>query len=66
MTEMKKYLTLKEILDTRGKQGWSLLYSAARHNHLKLIQYLIAEQQMDPLCRNNSGATALHKACHAG
>ena len=33
-------------------------------NHLELVQYLVAEQQVDPMCQNINGSTPLHIACH--
>ena len=44
--------------------GWTPLHVAAQLNHLKLVQYLVAEQQVDPMCQTDSGDTPLHKTCH--
>ena len=44
--------------------GWTPLHVAAQFNHLELVQYLVAEQQVDPMCQANDGSTPLHKACH--
>ena len=43
--------------------GWTPLHVAARYNHLELVQYLVAEQYMDPMCQAEDGSTPLHKAC---
>ena len=44
--------------------GWTPLHIAARYNHLELVRYLVAEQQVDPVCQTEGGGTPLHKACH--
>ena len=44
--------------------GYTPLHAAARYNHLELVQYLIDEQHVDPMCQANDGSTPLHKACH--
>ena len=43
--------------------GWTPLHLAARYNHLELVQYLVTEQQVDPMCQSEGGDTPLHKAC---
>ena len=43
--------------------GWTPFHVAARYNHLELVQYLIAEQRVDPMCQTEGGGTPLHKAC---
>ena len=42
------------------------LHRAAEHKHLEVVQYLVGEQQVDPLCRDEDGSTSLHKACQGG
>ena len=44
----------------------TLLHFAARYNHLELVQYLAAKQQVDPLCQTKHGSTPLHLACQGG
>ena len=44
--------------------GWTPLHVAARFNHLELVQYLITEQHVDPMCQTEHGDTPLHKACY--
>ena len=44
--------------------GWTPLHVAARFNHLELVRYLVAEQQVDPMCQAEDGDTPLHRACH--
>ena len=46
-----------------SRAGWTPLHVAAQFNHLELVQYLIAEQQVDPVCHAEDGSTPLHKAC---
>ena len=43
--------------------GWTPLHVAARFNYLELVRYLVAEQQVDPMCQAEDGDTPLHKAC---
>jgi ankyrin repeat protein len=43
--------------------GWTPLHVAARYNHLELVRYLVAEQQVDPMCQTERGDTPLHQAC---
>jgi ankyrin repeat protein len=44
--------------------GWTPLHVAAGYNHLELVRYLVAEQQVDPMCQTEDGDTPLHQACH--
>jgi ankyrin repeat protein len=47
-----------------GKQaGWTPLHVAAQFNHLELVRYLVAEQQVDPMCETEGGSTPLYLAC---
>jgi ankyrin repeat protein len=43
--------------------GWTPLHAAARFNHLELVRYLVAKQQVDPMCQTEVGDSPLHKAC---
>jgi ankyrin repeat protein len=49
---------------TGRRAGWTPLHVAARYNHLELVRYLVAEQQVDPMCQAEDSSTPLHKACH--
>ena len=49
---------------TGSRAGWTPLHIAAQCNHLELVRYLIAEQQVDPMCQTEGGSTPLHQACH--
>jgi ankyrin repeat protein len=46
-----------------SRAGWTPLHVAALYDHLELVRYLIAEQQVDPMCQTERGDTPLHQAC---
>ena len=39
---------------------------AAKHAHLDVFKYLVTEQQVEPLCQDESGWTPLHSSCVRG
>ena len=47
-------------------EGWTCLHLAAQFNHYDLVQYLVDEQKMDPMCQTKVGDTPLHTACAGG
>ena len=36
------------------------------YNHLQVVDYLVAKQQVDPECQDEDGYTPLHRACLGG
>ena len=51
---------------SESTEGWTCLHVAARYNHYDLVQYLVDEQKMDPMCQTRLGDTPLHSACAGG
>ena len=51
---------------SESTEGWTCLHVAARYNHYELVQYLVDEQKMDPMCQTKRGDTPLHRACVGG
>ena len=46
--------------------GWTCLHLAAQLDHYDLVQYLVDEHKMDPMCQTKLGSTPLHFACVGG
>ena len=48
---------------SESTEGLTCLHVAALYNHYDLVQYLVDEQKMDPMCQTKLGNTPLHSAC---
>ena len=55
-----------EIFHRKDNQAFTPLHYAASGKHLDIVRYLIAEQQVDPLCCTDTGSTPLHLASVGG
>ena len=51
---------------SEDSDGRTCLSYAALNNHYDLVQYLVDEQKMDPMCQSKRGYTPLHDACIGG
>ena len=51
---------------SESTNGSTCLHVAAGYNHYDLVQYLVDEQKMDPMCQTKLGNTPLHSACAGG
>ena len=63
---MKYYVSREYNPASEDTSGMTCLHLAARFNRYDLVQYLVDEQKMDPMCQLKHGTTPLHKACAGG
>ena len=59
--EMSRYLPQKEVVSLPDNYGWTPLHLAAKSYNYEIIQYLIEDQNLNPLCYTKRGSTPLHE-----
>ena len=66
LSVMKYYVDRGYNPASKATSRWTCLHVAAQFNHYDLVQYLVDEQKMDPMCQTKLGDTPLHRACVGG
>ena len=61
INKMGEYLPLKFVASIHNRNKSTPIHIAAGYKHFELVQYLIIEQRVDPLCWTSAGDLPLHK-----